>query len=347
MHAENILFGCVMAGSIAPVFGLLYLYLGDPATAWLCFAAIPPILAVPLLLGRGIALARDALIAVIFLLLLGICYRVGGISSPSIIWFSMCSFIAMLGGGLRAALRWAILSVLAVLGIYAAQKSGFPFPAVQVRDMPLLQLVSTIGIICSVGLDIFLFEKSRTNLVRELNQAMHAVQHLATHDELTGVFNRREILRLAEQEKHRAERHGGDFCICLIDIDHFKAINDSFGHGIGDQVIREIACAMQSEVRKTDHVGRYGGEEFLMLLTSTSADAAQAFAERIRQRVAAARLPLLEAKPVTISMGIAAFRPDETVAQAIARADEALYRAKWEGRNRIEMALGMRERSAA
>ncbi|QNB00899.1 MULTISPECIES: diguanylate cyclase [unclassified Massilia] len=173
----------------------------------------------------------------------------------------------------------------------------------------------------------------------ELEQALLRIQELAMHDELTGVFNRRFLMETIRAEKLRADRTGEVFTVALLDVDHFKSVNDRFGHLAGDRVLQAIARTASGALRQTDYFGRYGGEEFALLLTSTDAASARVTAERVREAIAA--LSLADIAPgfrVTVSIGIAEACPDESNEMTFKRADDALYRAKEAGRNRCVLA---------
>jgi two-component system, cell cycle response regulator len=161
----------------------------------------------------------------------------------------------------------------------------------------------------------------------------------ATRDWLTGVFNRRELETQASAAVALALRHGRPLACVMIDLDHFKRINDLYGHAAGDAVIREAARRMAASCRASDVIGRYGGEEFLVLLPEADADSATAMAERLRLALSGVPLDLGEAKiAVTASVGVAVWgEPMMTAGALIAAADEALYRAKALGRNRTEV----------
>ena len=185
----------------------------------------------------------------------------------------------------------------------------------------------------------------------ELAAALRQNRELATHDDLTGTYNRRHIIALLEQERLRAQRTGRGFCVCLMDLDHFKEINDRHGHLSGDDVLKQFADRVQGEIRVLDRVGRdgkdwnadastfgrYGGEEFLLVLPETGLDGAVSCAERIRQRVADFEFRT-ESGPLsmTVSCGLTAHLPGEDIRATLARADRALYLAKDRGRNRVE-----------
>lgn len=160
---------------------------------------------------------------------------------------------------------------------------------------------------------------------------------LATKDSLTGVLNRRRFFEVAEEEFARSSRYGSNTAVALLDLDHFKAINDRFGHLVGDEALRETGKALSSILRRPDHVARYGGEEFALLLPETSQAGAEAIAERARAVIEGLELTH-EGTPVplTASLGVAVRRPGESLLAALNRADRALYRAKERGRNRVE-----------
>jgi diguanylate cyclase (GGDEF)-like protein len=162
---------------------------------------------------------------------------------------------------------------------------------------------------------------------------MRRVEVAAHTDYLTGAHNRLGIDELIAQESERTERYGGTFSVILLDIDHFKAVNDAHGHEAGDHVLQEVVACLRLELRSADQIGRWGGEEFLLLLPQADGEEAGRAAERLRDRVAAHRF--VPAGPITISSGVATWRPGETRAALVARADAALYRAKDGGRNTV------------
>jgi len=175
---------------------------------------------------------------------------------------------------------------------------------------------------------------------RELRRAFDHIGELAIRDELTAAFNRRFLIDTLARERSRAERTHEPFSICLADLDHFKTINDTLGHAAGDSVLKHFAGLAPRGLRGIDTFGRFGGEEFLLVLPGTDRQGALAVAERVRAATEASVLPELPfERRITISIGVATYAPGEEVATLLARADKALYQAKNAGRNRVT-ALG-------
>lgn len=186
-----------------------------------------------------------------------------------------------------------------------------------------------------------------SGLRMRLAAALARLKELATRDELTGLYNRRHLMDTLDQQQERSRRHGEPFSLCIIDIDHFKAVNDRHGHNVGDEVLRAFAERIRSQLRKMDIIGRgmedntfgrYGGEEFLLLLPYAVGSSSVACLTRLRNAVSAAPFVTSAGElSVTFSAGVAQHRVDESNAALIARADEALYRAKASGRDRVEV----------
>jgi len=174
-----------------------------------------------------------------------------------------------------------------------------------------------------------------------LVSAREAMSFKASHDALTGLWNRGAIIELAQRELQRVEREHGPLGLVLMDVDHFKKVNYTLGHLAGDEVLREVANRMSRAVRSYDLVGRYGGEEFLILLPGCAGDAAQERGEHIRGEIASAPIQT-SAGPVTVTLSggtVATSGPMLIGTDALLQAaDEALYRAKEGGRNRVEAA---------
>lgn len=159
----------------------------------------------------------------------------------------------------------------------------------------------------------------------------------AIRDQLTGLYNRHKLEEILSQEVARCTRYSSVFSVIIFDLDHFKAINDRFGHNSGDAVLSSVARIVEGNVRETEIAGRWGGEEFLMVLPETELESALQLAERLRSNIEAHQFPIPQR--VTVSVGVAAFTPDDTPKKIVQRADAALYAAKEAGRNRVMSSL--------
>lgn len=191
--------------------------------------------------------------------------------------------------------------------------------------------------------------RSRLNEKKDaLAAALARLQELASRDELTGLYNRRHLMDTLEQQEERAKRHHEPFALCILDLDHFKRINDTHGHGVGDEALCGFAERIRTHMRRMDVIGRgkidstfgrYGGEEFLLLLPYAEDGSARVCIERLRTAMHANPFQTsVGMLPITFSAGIAQYRSGESIAAMINRADAALYRAKTSGRDRVEFA---------
>lgn len=179
---------------------------------------------------------------------------------------------------------------------------------------------------------------ARIGVMMRIRRAEDEARKASLTDSLTGLQNRRFLETRLEEEMARSERHSVPLSCVMLDLDHFKKINDSHGHSVGDNVLRDVAVILRRHIRKSDLAIRYGGEEFVVVLFSTDADAAQIVAERVRADVERHSIKAGdETLKLTVSVGIASF-PEQgikTVDDLMHRADEALYQAKGRGRNMV------------
>lgn len=175
----------------------------------------------------------------------------------------------------------------------------------------------------------------------ELKHARERLQFEATHDALTGLWNRRAILKFMESELARCARNSSSCAVLMIDIDHFKNINDEYGHAAGDRVLAEVAMRSGEVVRPYDFLGRYGGEEFLALLPGADISGAQEVAERMRLTAKSIRFDEHPPLEVSMSIGCAAYVRGHSSNELIQAADSALYSAKRNGRDRVEVAASV------
>jgi diguanylate cyclase (GGDEF)-like protein len=183
-----------------------------------------------------------------------------------------------------------------------------------------------------------LFDVTDTSIYQTmLHEAMHKLQDASDRDGLTGIFNRRYIEKSLGIAVSRAQRYGERLSLILTDIDHFKQVNDRYGHPAGDETIRRVCQALTDGLRAPDLLGRYGGEEFLMILPHTGIDGAMVVAERLRQAVESTAISWNDLSlQVTLSLGVSELRDDTThYEQIVHEADKALYAAKRAGRNGV------------
>ena len=169
---------------------------------------------------------------------------------------------------------------------------------------------------------------------RQVNQLIEELQILSIRDPLTGLSNRRDFAHVFSDELARINRKEASLSLIFADLDHFKRINDSHGHHVGDEVLKATAAHLRSYCRPYDTAARWGGEEFIILLPNTDELEAESFAERIRITLQDGLAPTIPF-PVTISIGVAQYRPGESLEVFVERADQALYLAKQNGRNQV------------
>jgi diguanylate cyclase (GGDEF)-like protein len=282
-------------------------------------------------------------------------YQVGGhvalqlcflLAAPEI-GFAFLSVIFLIFGfgALRMTSRQAIITwTLTMIGLapvflLTATPIGLPVGTETERVAAMLSYVLTIGQCAFVGLYGSTMRKMLYDRSFELKAAYKRIEELAELDELTGASNRRCIMRMLEEEIAQSVRNGSPCSIALIDLDWFKRINDTYGHPTGDEVLRTFSITMFANIRSVDRFGRYGGEEFLLVLPDMDTERAVRALDRLRAIIAdldwSAFSPGMK---VTMSAGVATLHPNETSDTFLARADSALYAAKAQGRNRITRA---------
>jgi diguanylate cyclase (GGDEF)-like protein len=240
----------------------------------------------------------------------------------------------------QAIIAWCLTAIGVIPAfVFASAPIGMPVATPLDRMAAMLSFVITIGQCAFVGLYGSSLRNMLYNRSVELRSAYQRIEELAELDELTGTFNRRCIMRMLEDEIARAHRNKTACSIALIDLDLFKRINDAHGHPTGDEVLRTFAITTFANIRNIDKFGRYGGEEFLLVLPDTPNEAAVRSLDRLRAIIAELDWSALSAgMAVTISAGVATLVADETPDALLARADCALYSAKECGRNRIARA---------
>jgi diguanylate cyclase (GGDEF)-like protein len=338
-RAENVVNAALMAATAGPLYALAYWLLGLKLAAFEILACCLFMLMAPpvLRLSGSIAAALELFLCALFFNFTWLTWHLGGIHAPTASWLITAPVVAMFLGGVISGVFWLVMSCTAAAAIWGLPAAGWAAPGSTLVDMPLLHLICNRGRYVVVLVFVLLFELTKTEGFVKLQRALSTINELAIRDELTGSHNRRFLLGLIDREKERSDRNARPFCLCLFDIDFFKRINDTYGHAAGDVVLRSFAEAVQGQIRGTDAFGRYGGEEFLLMLPETPAPDAVVLSERVRRVIAGLRCVDNGAEiSLTVSVGVAEYRLGEAVAQVVARADEALYAAKSLGRNRVQ-----------
>lgn len=271
-----------------------------------------------------------------------------------------CAILTMLGGcwldrGVQIALGPFMLVVFsyglfrlgvnALAGLAAFSIGGFLMLILmragqqgfdQAFRLDLLQWVVvtvTVPLIIAVGTQI----RQLRQTLKVTRLQLQQIEEKSIRDELTGLYNRRQLHTELEHAIRQANAQGIPFCLSLIDVDHFKDINDRYGHLVGDLILREFGRIARDSVRESDVLGRYGGDEFMHILPDTELKGAVMHAERLRVHAHFLNLhSVMPQKSISLSIGVAQYRTGETAAEVIERADAALYRSKEHGRNRVE-----------
>ena len=286
---------------------------------------------------RDPSMATPNLMVTILFLAWG--YDIGGIGRPVAL---LLLFVALMFGifliNARLVVRGSMFAVVcfgSVMAAVAHQEADVPNIAILQWTYFGVLLIS-LTCLCALGFQFTSLRAKATLRKKELTAALSRIRELAIRDELTGLFNRRHMLELLNTEKHRSQRSGRPFCVGLIDLDHFKSINDVHGHGVGDQVLSSAATTISQGLRESDVVARWGGEEFLVMFTDTDCATAEQVLNRIQTDFAASlvstAVPDLK---VNFSAGLACYRAEELLTQTIDRADRALYMAKAAGRGQV------------
>ncbi len=307
----------------------------------------PPILRRPLsVIATGLAMFIAADIVYSYALLHD-GYRAGG--PIDILWIAALALFALAAACQETARSTAPETAVPSDEMYEQRVALLPFAALGVGGLILLsaewgqQLVPQVALALAaivlaalIATRQYVTQREMVRLQRELREAHDELAALAHHDALTAIPNRRAIETTLAEEIRRARRYERDLSVLFLDIDHFKAINDGFGHAAGDRVLAEFASIVESCLRPVDTLGRWGGEEFVAVLPETGPEEAAAVAERIRARVEVHRFLLEDGKDPTCSIGAGSYPGDGCdVADLIDVADRAMYEAKRLGRNQV------------
>ena len=253
------------------------------------------------------------------------------------ILFIVLSFGALLMNARETATVWTYSTIgLTALLLMTDKAVAMPMATWTERALVLACAVTALGRCASTGLYGSTMRETLYKRGNELKAAHARIEELAQVDELTGLLNRRYIMKTLNEEMARAQRFGGACSVAIIDLDFFKRINDQYGHPVGDEVLRTFAITLFANLRAVDKLGRYGGEEFLMILPDTAKDQALRTLDRLRSIASEVDWAAISrVMNVTMSAGISEVRKEDSAADILARADAALYNAKDAGRNRV------------
>ena len=338
--ACTLLLLCVVVLHVAAAFGLT----DDGPLWWWSAASLAGMLAVVVVIRSGLnKKLADPALTVPQMLYAVVCaawaYSFAGSAHMMVgLILAVILMFGMFGLGSRQIL-WIGVYVLAIFGVVmalSAQRNPdrYPLGGEVAYFFMLCVMVAGVG---ALTMRLHRIRDRLRSQKVELEAALAHIQRLATHDDLTGLVNRRHMQELLENERMRLDRSEQDWCVALIDLDHFKSVNDAHGHAIGDEVLRALSRHAHALIRRTDVLARWGGEEFVLLLPNTPIDMALTSLERLRQHVHANPLVVQGiALPISFSAGLTEHLRGEAVAQTLERADKLCYRAKTLGRNRVE-----------
>jgi diguanylate cyclase (GGDEF)-like protein len=250
--------------------------------------------------------------------------------------FVVFAFSSLRSTPWQTALIWTAMALgLAGLFLLTDKPISLPHETYLERFATMAMFILTIGCCMYIGIFSSAMRDSLYRSRQALKEANRRIEELAELDDLTGSLNRRCIMRFLDDEIARAHRTDVPCSIALIDLDWFKRINDTFGHPTGDEVLKTFAITVFANIRGVDRFGRYGGEEFLLVLPETPVDVAVRLLDRLRSIVAGLDWSAFSpGMRVTVSAGVTTLRASETGDTFLARADGALYKAKAQGRNR-------------
>jgi diguanylate cyclase (GGDEF)-like protein len=332
-------YGAITGTSFELFFTFYYWLSGYPVQAvWLQLAATLISLAALAIVHytKHIRLAAQLVSVGLFLCLIGPGIYTGGIDSSTLVWLTFVPVAATIMGGTRTGLVWSFICIATTIGLFMFNRVSMVDLTVR-PPQSLDRVIDLASCIIVITIAIRLNEQTKRQVMEKLDKAKAQLTELADMDSLTNIFNRRYFINHAQMEINQY-REGREFSILLIDVDHFKKINDTHGHIIGDQVLNGAVALCTTVLRKADVLARLGGEEFIVLLPNTPLELAKETAERLRTTVERTSIKT-DNGPVniTFSIGITSYSPKEgmSVQELIRHADDAMYKAKDAGRNQV------------
>ena len=320
----------VFAGCVDVIYLVTFFALGMPVMALVNLISLGMYAAAWWLLGRRRNLPAVLLMWTEVLVHAGVCtVLLGWASGVHYFLLVFIPAVAVSRNSRHAAGALAFM-LAAYLGLDALTQ------AIPVR-YPLAPEATTALRWLSIGVVFVMFGYTGRFYVQRVAEAEARLRDMATTDAMSGLWNRRHFVTLAHAEVERARRHGDTLAVVLADIDHFKQVNDRHGHDAGDRVIQHVSALLRSQARAGDLIGRWGGEEFILLLPGCEAAGARQRCERLREQVAGSPCEVAGGRTisVTMSFGVIPLPMDLPFEQAVQRADAALYQAKGAGRNRV------------
>lgn len=336
---------------LAIFWGTLYIFSGYllPGAIPLSYAVISFTSIRYFFRTKKFAFFRFSQLLLILLLPFLLMWSLGGFANGSVvmIWAFFTPLAALFFSNLRAATQWllAFIALTVISGIIDTDLAS--------RARPMAQSINTLYFMMNMGLGtslifvvLFYFVKDRERSHQAVTQSKQAleqayqqlqvnenrIRELMLTDALTGIANRRALNERLTEELQRIQRYGNGIAVIMTDIDHFKKVNDTYGHTTGDEVLKCFAKILNHEMRASDFVARFGGEEFIMLLPNTHKEGAVQFAERLRELIMGYAIPDLPQR-ITASFGVTTVSGNEQTIAILDRVDRALYHSKEHGRN--------------
>ncbi|MBL4610242.1 GGDEF domain-containing protein [Halopseudomonas sp.] len=322
---------CQLAAAVDVAFFFLFHLLGSPILAWINVISVGMYMLAFWLLGT-----RHNGPAIVLIWLEVIIHAALGtllIGWDSGFHYFLLMFIPALFAGMQRRKAWVAVGALwsFYVGLYALMWFVEPLQPISQGGLLGVFLFNLTVVFC-------MFSYLALFYVSTVSASQRALNRMATIDALTGLFNRRHLAELADKEIARHARHPDQLSFLLLDVDHFKQFNDKYGHDTGDRVLARVSTVLAQTLREQDFIGRWGGEEFLVVLPGTGLVQAIQTAERIRCAVETHSWVFEDLEvSVTVSVGVSQYRAGEDLSAVVARADLALYEGKRLGRNRVEV----------
>ncbi len=323
---------CILASAVDVAYFIFFHIVGSTFLAWI------NVLSIALYASAFVALRQRSIRLAAFLIWLE-AFSHATVGTMMLGWGSGFHYLLLMfvpGIAMSSHRRQIVAFILSMIAFLVALRVvSYYFGAIAPIPSDALELLEMGNFILFVLMFSWSADFYRAKLVRAEKQ----LQLLATTDNLTSLFNRRHFLELAERSQKQTQRSGGMTCIAILDIDHFKIINDKFGHEAGDKVLVTVSQLLKSRIRGADILARWGGEEFVLLMPSTELDGACELLEQVREMIQQAATEVAtNSIRVTISIGVASFGETTPLSDAFGRADVALYQSKENGRNRVTQA---------